>query len=442
MQYVKLLNGFRQIRKQYTVFNSSVQEAVQQPYLGNASQMHQAGMVIQLATLGWFPSLFLLLFYAYHGTLVGMFLFAGPMLALPIWYFLLRARWPGVQLISHLFVLATVISFHEAIYFSNGLQSPFFTWQILSPLSAIFLVNWRGLIFWGSVSFLLLCGWYFIDIPTQNDLLIGSESNIRTVSYLILYLTHLISLWLLLNNRRRIFAIQFHLESEMKKGQMAIAGIVEGQLKERGKIYRELSGDLGPMLYGIRAQQQSLIQKGLIPKSEVKGLEAALATIEVELERISRNLQSSELAENGLSAAILNLCSHLENTTSVQVKVNLPVGVTIVMDARSMHIYRIIQEAFRNISQHAQARNVYLGLRLEADQIVAMHIEDDGMGMPRSASHKGPQPQRIGQGLQNIADRVALLNGHLSIDTAASGGTRIRISLPDPIHQRLRLPFK
>lgn len=440
MQYVKLLSRFAQIRDSISGMYHNLLDNALRPYADDEALSSRAAAVMNMATMGTGPALALLLLYGFYGVTAGIIQFTTLALLWPIWYFSLSGGVP-IRLVSNAFLASTVIAFQTTIYFSNGLESPFFAWQILSPLGAILLVNWRDLIVWSSICLVCLISWYAFDLPSRDDLLIGSLINVRTTSYVLLFFMHFNSLWLLLSNRRRIFISREKLENEMEKNQQLIAEMVKGQVEERAKLYRELAGELGPMLLEIRMQQEKLLQNNQIPATDAPALKQSLQDIEEELERISRNLKSSDLEENGLYAAILNLCSHLENTMPIKVNVKLAPGAKIRLDARSMHIYRIVQEAFRNIARHAQASRVELMLRVEARQVVAMHIEDNGVGIDSSLARKSQPGQRIGQGLQNIADRVVLLNGHLSIDAPPGGGTRIRISLPDPVHQRLRLPL-
>ena len=76
-------------------------------------------------------------------------------------------------------------------------------------------------------------------------------------------------------------------------------------------------------------------------------------------------------------------------------------------------------EALTNVVKHAQARSAAVSARLHDD---ALHIEvrDDGIG--------GADPH--GHGLVGMNDRVTALGGQLSVDSPASGGTRVAATLP------------
>ena len=92
-------------------------------------------------------------------------------------------------------------------------------------------------------------------------------------------------------------------------------------------------------------------------------------------------------------------------------------------------LYRILQGALSNVLKHASARTVRVTVRALKGRMVAMTIEDDGVGfdaaLPRQAF-----------GFAAMRDRVASLGGRLRVESrpARSGrgrhGTRIEIELP------------
>jgi len=55
--------------------------------------------------------------------------------------------------------------------------------------------------------------------------------------------------------------------------------------------------------------------------------------------------------------------------------------------------------------------------------IVSVTVEDDGVG--------GADPL-AGSGLRGLADRVAVLDGRLEVDSAPGTGTAVRASIPLP----------
>ena len=81
--------------------------------------------------------------------------------------------------------------------------------------------------------------------------------------------------------------------------------------------------------------------------------------------------------------------------------------------------YYVAAEALANTAKHAHARNVTISARQLDGQLV-VEVEDDGDG---GADLDGP-------GLRGLGDRVAAVDGDLSIDSELGHGTRITARLP------------
>jgi signal transduction histidine kinase len=86
-------------------------------------------------------------------------------------------------------------------------------------------------------------------------------------------------------------------------------------------------------------------------------------------------------------------------------------------------VVRIVQEALRNIAQHAQATKVILNLNSLASGY-EVEIIDDGVGFDLAALdwHRS-------HGLRLMRERAALLHAHLDITSAPGEGCRIRLAL-------------
>jgi signal transduction histidine kinase len=93
--------------------------------------------------------------------------------------------------------------------------------------------------------------------------------------------------------------------------------------------------------------------------------------------------------------------------------------------AAVMHVQRILHEALTNVLKHARAGSVRVALQQAAEPAgIVMTIEDDGAGLPASASASP------GHGLRNMHSRAEAVGGVLSIGPSARGGTCVRLSLP------------
>jgi len=86
-------------------------------------------------------------------------------------------------------------------------------------------------------------------------------------------------------------------------------------------------------------------------------------------------------------------------------------------------IYRMVQEALNNVIQHAEAQQVQVGLTMTVDG-VQLVIEDDGCGF---------DPDEVPEnhyGLIGLNERVRLLHGSLTVESAPDQGTRLSFDIP------------
>jgi signal transduction histidine kinase len=109
------------------------------------------------------------------------------------------------------------------------------------------------------------------------------------------------------------------------------------------------------------------------------------------------------------------ICAHLAET--IDARLVTPIEVCI---------YRIVQEALSNVVQHSGASACAVSLSAESG-LMTLVVEDDGRGI-------GPFPRpvdaRQGLGLIGMRERAQALGGTFLIEDAATGGTRISVTLP------------
>lgn len=85
-------------------------------------------------------------------------------------------------------------------------------------------------------------------------------------------------------------------------------------------------------------------------------------------------------------------------------------------------LYRIIEQALRNVADHGEATRVTVRLDVVADHLVAAVI-DDGSGFAQAEPVKG-------QGMMGMEHRALLLGGTLEIRDRVPHGAMVRVSVP------------
>ncbi len=117
-------------------------------------------------------------------------------------------------------------------------------------------------------------------------------------------------------------------------------------------------------------------------------------------------------------------CREFARQQSIEVVVEADGDLTISDITTGLCLYRVVQEALRNIAKHADARQVRVTVRRVGEE-VQLAVADDGKGFDLAKVRE----QGDGLGLRSIEERVRLAGGRLLIQTAPQMGTTITISV-------------
>jgi signal transduction histidine kinase len=133
----------------------------------------------------------------------------------------------------------------------------------------------------------------------------------------------------------------------------------------------------------------------------------------VELRELAHGIMPAVLTRGGLRAGVDALASRMP----VPVENDVSVGrLPATIEATA---YFVVAEALTNVAKHAHAGHAAVTAQVE-DDTLAVQVRDDGVG--------GAQPD--GTGLLGLADRLAVLDGRLRVDSPADGGTVVAASIP------------
>jgi signal transduction histidine kinase len=92
-------------------------------------------------------------------------------------------------------------------------------------------------------------------------------------------------------------------------------------------------------------------------------------------------------------------------------------------DERAETLFRMAEEALRNVEKHSRATRVTLKLSMKADGDLILEVADDGIGFDVEASRPGHY------GLVGLHEQAELIGARLLIDSRLGGGTRLLIAL-------------
>ena len=201
--------------------------------------------------------------------------------------------------------------------------------------------------------------------------------------------------------------------------------VFDGEEMERQRLSRELHDGIGQSLVAVRLRLESLTyqQPGDIGTS-IRELRNYFDQIIDEVRRISNNLAPSVLEVFSLPIAFRNLFNETEEHSSLKILFEAKGNFEDLDKKLKTYIYRLMQEALNNIVKHASAREVRVEL-IRLPERLTLFVEDNGKGF--IPEHAG---QETGNGIHNMRERAALLQGQLEIVSAPGKGTTIRLNVP------------
>jgi two-component system NarL family sensor kinase len=208
--------------------------------------------------------------------------------------------------------------------------------------------------------------------------------------------------------------------------------VVQVQESERGRVALELHDNITQLLCAALVRCQTLADRlsscdGTL-KAETVELREMLGQTAGEVERISRNLRPGVLDELGLVAVLRDTSTGFAGRTGLSLKLAcVPLTARLAADTE-LTIYRILQEALKNVEKHARARHVAVCLKKQGSFILLV-INDDGIGFDPE-HHPARRKGKGGLGLLGMRERAAYVDGTLVVKSAPGKGTTITAQIP------------
>jgi signal transduction histidine kinase len=213
--------------------------------------------------------------------------------------------------------------------------------------------------------------------------------------------------------------LQAEVEARLEEVRASRARIVEAGDLERRRVERDLHDGAQQRLVSLSLELQ-VARRALgddgdpaVRRSLDRAAEEALEAL-AELRDLALGIHPLILTEAGLAPAVESLADR----TSVDVSVD--VGAERYPPAVEGAAYFVISETLANVVKYAKATRASVRVRGRGDHL-SIEVEDDGIG--------GADP-RSGSGLRGLADRLAALDGTITVVSPVGGGTRISAQIP------------
>lgn len=206
--------------------------------------------------------------------------------------------------------------------------------------------------------------------------------------------------------------------------------ILQSQEEERSQLARELEESVGQLLANAVFELASCRHLLTTDKDSVSdGLDALQVELEQGLTNIRHFITDLEpaaiLGNFGLGGGVRRYLEQYEARTNIQTHLRINTNIGRLPSIIEITIFRVIQEALRNVQLHANATQVDVVIEEKADTF-EFSVIDNGDGLI---------PDRIdvskkNLGLARMVDYAELLNGKLRVLSEPAHGTQVILSIP------------
>jgi PAS domain S-box-containing protein len=225
--------------------------------------------------------------------------------------------------------------------------------------------------------------------------------------------------------------------TERKRAEGALSTVnqrlVAAQEEERTRIARELHDDFSQRLalqgIGLAQLWKKIPESEIAGRAKVQELLKGIQEISSDMHSLSHQLHSSKLEHVGLVPALRGLCEEMNSKAKIQVEfTECGASFEIPKDV-ALCLFRIAQEALNNVAKHSQSKRAQAELRGATNEI-RLRIVDAGVGFDPAL-----QNAYAGIGLVSMRERLRLVGGRLSVQSAPMKGTEILAEIPISVSQ-------
>jgi len=209
--------------------------------------------------------------------------------------------------------------------------------------------------------------------------------------------------------------------------------LIASQEEERRRIASELHDSLGQNLLLIKNRAQLALAQPGSPADglgeRMQGIAELASQAIAEVRQISHDLRPYQLDQLGLTRALQAMIDQAAESTAIVFKCRLENVDADLRGDDATELYRVVQEALNNILKHSGASQVRIELERDVHH-VRLWIEDNGHGFDDRA--RAVTGVAGGFGLQNIAERVNILGGTFTVESAPGAGARLEVIIRIP----------
>ncbi len=218
------------------------------------------------------------------------------------------------------------------------------------------------------------------------------------------------------------------LETDRARMRRLARDVVEASDREHAALARELHDTTAQHAAGLFLQLAAAARdaRDSVMAARLQVARDAAEGIVEEIRELSYTVHSTVLDDLGLEAALKWLARHAAKGTVIEFDIETSLEARRLFPAAESALFRVAREAMFNAARHSSARRVAVSLE-PSDSHIHLRVSDDGRGFDVAVAMRD---EASGRGLAAMRERLALVNGILSIESAADTGTTVTATVP------------
>jgi signal transduction histidine kinase len=226
------------------------------------------------------------------------------------------------------------------------------------------------------------------------------------------------------------------LEESLRKAEQAAREfgerVIRAQEEERARLARELHDDITQRLARL-AMDVEIALKGRHhghnghnekPAASFKTVRDGIVQLSEDVHSLAYQLHPSFLDDLGLPDALRAECDRFSREESIPVLVSIATIPPDVSREVGLCLFRITQEALRNVARHSRASEASVSLHL-IDEGLQLVVSDSGVGF---GPGNGQYQKHLG--FVGMRERAQLLDGEVDIVSNPGHGTSVVAWVP------------
>jgi signal transduction histidine kinase len=202
--------------------------------------------------------------------------------------------------------------------------------------------------------------------------------------------------------------------------------LINAQENERARLAGALHDDVTQRLalVAIEVGRKESSVGDAATRQVLRSMRNVLTRLSEDVHALSYALHPAILQDLGLIEALKTECDRFESAETIPVRFRAEELLDEPPRPVALCLYRVAQEALRNVARHASASEIEVGLQF-VDGGLELSVHDNGVGYDAAGKQARPS-----LGHASMRQRVSLVGGELHIDSKPGRGTTVQAWAP------------